>query len=280
MHYGVFGEAARSGFDHPNDHLVTTSFWHSFPAKEFWANPQYPHVDYADIHAYVSTSFAAPAEKDRMKLDEAYYHLWHSQAVAAARVGKPVVRGEAGLDLPSRQDERALGLQRDRAGVWLHNFLWAGLDAGALYEIYWWRSHIAGPQGDHRSHYRRVSSFLATLDLNKGGYVDWGGTVSTPALRVVGQKHGAAGRMHLWIQNTAHTWKAVADAVPVEPASGSINVPGFVAGRDYDVDWLDTWTDRAPDRRQVKADKAGALALQVNALTSDVAVSVRPAASR
>ena len=115
MHYGVFDEAETAGFDHPNDHLVTTSFWHSFPASEFWANPQYRHLDYADLHAYVSTSFAPPAEKQKMQWDAAYYHTWHSQAVVAAHLGKPVVRGEAGMDSPSRQDEFILGLQRESA---------------------------------------------------------------------------------------------------------------------------------------------------------------------
>ncbi len=36
----------------PNRHLVTTSFWHSFPNAEFWSNPDYAAVDYADLHAY------------------------------------------------------------------------------------------------------------------------------------------------------------------------------------------------------------------------------------
>jgi hypothetical protein len=277
MHYGVFGERVRSGFDHPNDHLVTTSFWHSFPVKEFWANPEYSHVDYADIHAYVSTSFAPPAEKSAMQWDSARYHTWHSSAVARARLGKPVVRGEAGLDIPARQDERALGLERDRAGVWLHNFLWAGLDAGGLYEIYWWRSHIFGAHGDHRPTYKRVARFLAALDLNKGGYADWGGTVTTPTVRVVGQKHVKAGRMHLWVQNTGHTWKAVADGQPVAPVSGSIRVPGFEPGREYDVEWWDTWNDRIPTKQSVTSAADGAIVLDVDGLKADVAVTVRPA---
>jgi hypothetical protein len=279
MHYRVFGEEVRAGFDHPNDHLVTTSFWHSFPVKEFWANPQYSHVDYADLHAYVSTSVAPAADKDLMQWDAAYYHTWHSQFVAGARLGKPVVRGEAGLDVPNQQDERALGVQRDRKGVWLHNFLWSGLDAGGLYEIYWWRSHIFGAQGDHRLSYRRVGSFLSALDLNKGGYADWGGTVSVPGLRVVGQKHQKAGRMHLWIQNTGHTWKAVTDGAAIAPVSGSVSVPGFAPRREYDVDWWDTWNDREPERRRVTADAAGTIVLDVDALATDVAVAVRPGAS-
>jgi hypothetical protein len=41
----------------PNRHMVTTSFWHSFPADGFWANPEYSSMDYADLHAYVSTGW-------------------------------------------------------------------------------------------------------------------------------------------------------------------------------------------------------------------------------
>ncbi|MFQ3663964.1 MAG: hypothetical protein SNJ69_16445, partial [Chloroflexaceae bacterium] len=36
----------------PARHLVTTSTWHSFPVAEFWNNPAYSGVDYADLHAY------------------------------------------------------------------------------------------------------------------------------------------------------------------------------------------------------------------------------------
>ena len=36
----------------PSHHMVTTSFWPSFPNMEFWSNPSYSDVDYADLHAY------------------------------------------------------------------------------------------------------------------------------------------------------------------------------------------------------------------------------------
>jgi hypothetical protein len=280
MHFGVFGQAPTPGYDHPNDHLVTTSFWHSFPAAAFWASPKHRYVDYADLHAYVSTSFAPVVEKQKMMVDAAHYHAWHSQAVAAARVGKPVVRGEAGLDAPGRQDERSLRLERDTRGVWLHNFLWAGLDSGGLYELYWWRSHIWGPQADLRGAYRLVGAFLSQLDLNKGGYSDWAGTVSTPALRVVGQKHVKAGRLHLWIQNTGHTWKAVVDGAAIEPVAGAVRVPGFSAGGAYTADWWDTWSAARNVRTErIVADPSGVLVLDVPPLATDVAVSVTPFAS-
>ncbi|MGQ9675068.1 MAG: hypothetical protein ACUVX1_05325 [Chloroflexota bacterium] len=51
----------------PSRHLVTTSFWHSFPLAEFWGNAQYQDIDYADLHAYVSSglgSYEWSAPKD------------------------------------------------------------------------------------------------------------------------------------------------------------------------------------------------------------------------
>ena len=41
----------------PHRHLTTTSLWHSFPVYEFWGNPAFPDLDYADLHAYVSTGW-------------------------------------------------------------------------------------------------------------------------------------------------------------------------------------------------------------------------------
>jgi hypothetical protein len=162
----------------------------------------------------------------------------------------------------------------------LHNFLWAGLDSGGLYELYWWRSHIWGPQADLRGAYRLVDAFLSQLDLNKGGYSDWAGTVSAPALRVVGQKHVKAGRLHLWIQNTGHTWKAVVDGAAIEPVAGAVRVPGFSAGGAYTADWWDTWSvARNVRTERIVADPSGVLVLDVPPLATDVAVSVTPFAS-
>ena len=278
MHYRVFGVEPGPAFDHPNDHLVTTSFWHSFPAAAFWANSTYPNVDYADVHSYVSTSTASRPDADRMQWDAAYYHLWQSQAVTAAHVGKPVVRGEAGMDVPFSQSEFALGLHRDRAGTWLHNFLWSGLDSGGLYELYWWRSHIWNNEFDNRGAYRLFGQFLSGLELNKGGYTDWKGTVSNPVIRVVGQKNAKTGMMHLWIQNTNHTWKNVADGRPIEPVAGEVRVPGFRPGGVYEVQWWDTYAGEkvAPAIENLIADASGDVVLAIKSLDRDVALKLRP----
>jgi len=57
-HYDQAQAFARYIHEHdPNRHMVTTSLWHSFPMAEFWANPAYSDLDYADLHAYISTGW-------------------------------------------------------------------------------------------------------------------------------------------------------------------------------------------------------------------------------
>ncbi|MFO7691884.1 MAG: DUF5060 domain-containing protein [Vicinamibacterales bacterium] len=287
MHCRAFGVDPGAGdgrpclLRHPNAHLVTTSFWSGFPADQFWRNTKYPNVDYADAHAYVSTSFAPRADRQVMQHDAAYYHEWHSRHLASLRVGTPVVRGEGGLDSPDAQDERVLGLRRDSSGVWLHNFLWSSLDAGALHEIYWWESHIRGDGYDFIGEYKTIDAFLRDVTLNKGGYVDWGGTVSGSSLRVVGQKNTAAAAMHLWVQNRAHTWKNVVDGAAILPASGTITVPGFAPGASYALERWDTYAagGRLESVEHVVADSTGRLVIDVASLLTDVGLKLRARAA-
>jgi hypothetical protein len=272
------GDGARCSLDHPNNHLVTTSFWAWFPAPEFWANSRYPNVDYADVHAYISTSFAPLADRQLMQWDAAYYHTWHSKYLAGLRVGKPIMRGEAGLDSTTQQSESVLGLNRDLTGVWLHNYLWSGLDSGALSEVYWWTTHIWNGSVDHRHKYKAMRAFAADLPLNKGGYVDWGGTVSTASLRAVGQKNSVSGAMHLWVQNSQHTWKNVVDGVSIAPVSGTVVVPGFRTGVTYTLERWDTYAPggRIASVENLVTDSQGNLRIAITSLHTDVALKVRP----
>lgn len=271
------GDGARCTLNHPNRHMVTTSFWHSVPDRAFWGNRDYPNVDYADVHAYVSTTYAPAEARQEMSFDTAQYHLWHSRDLAGRKMGKPVMRGEGGLDVPGDQSESVLGIDRDVEGIWLHNFLWAGLDAGGLHEIYWWTSHIWTDVYDHRPAYRTVSRFLADIRLNAGGYADWAGSVSNSALRVVGQKHLGEGRLHLWIQNRHHVWKDVADGKRIPTVSGDIVVPGFKANGSYVMERWDTYEpEGTPVEEAIVADAEGQLRLRVSELARDFAVKVRP----
>jgi hypothetical protein len=281
MHCRVFGvepgagDAAKCQLAHPNAHLVTTSLWHSFPAQQFWMNGKYPNLDYADVHAYVSTSFAPLSEREAMQWDAAYYHTWHSEYLAGAQPGMPIVRGEAGLDSPTLQSPTAIGVNRDVTGVWLHNYLWSGLHSGGLHEIYWWNDHIWDATADRRRAYNAVQGFLADVPLNAGGYADWGGTVSNPALRVVGQKNVARGALHVWVQNRQHTWKNVVDGLAITSQSGEIVVPGFTPGGTYAVQRWDTgFPGGLAESTNVTADAAGALRITVSSLGSDTAFKI------
>jgi hypothetical protein len=54
-HYEAANTFAKYMHDNnPNRQLVTTSNWHSYPTSEFWANSEYPDIDYSDLHKYNS----------------------------------------------------------------------------------------------------------------------------------------------------------------------------------------------------------------------------------
>ena len=109
-------DRARCDYHHPNGHMVSTSTWNSFPRDEFWANPDYPNVDFADGHQYITES-----DSNFGDAAEATYDV--SMTYGAKQVGgagKPVIRGETGFveadtAPPSQQ------LKADEEGIWLHN---------------------------------------------------------------------------------------------------------------------------------------------------------------
>jgi hypothetical protein len=254
MHCRVFGvvvgigDGAKCAYDHPNTHLVTTSFWHSFPTDQFWANPDFPNLDYADVHAYVSTGWL---RDQALEADSALYHLDYSAETRGSLDGsakqnrvktKPIIRGEAGIDMLDQQSENP-DLAKDSQGVWLHNLLWAGLDPGALYELYWWGATIAGQPGPDGKQglyeiYRYFADFIHDIPLNNGKYRDAAASVNNPSLRVVGQKDTLNNRAHLWVQNKRHTWRNVVDGVKdTSGVSGTVEIDGFTPEMTLKVEW-------------------------------------------
>jgi len=269
LHYDQADALKRAVAKWDRNHLVSTSFWHSFPT-EFWRNTL---CDYADVHAYISTTYAPRQEKEKMQYDAAYYHIWHSKDIYENRnPNKPVIRGEAGLDFPDRQDRNPL-LEKDRQGVWFHNFLWAGLYYGGMYDLYWWTEDVVNEKAgyDHRNEFLRLESFLKGLDLAKGGYQDWAGKVSNDNIRVVGQKNVVKGCFHLWIQNKKHTWKNVIDKVETQPEAASIAIDGFKPGETFLIEWWDTYTGKVIKTENKTVEKEMVLTLPFG-LTSDIAV--------
>jgi hypothetical protein len=297
MHCQVFGVSVGAGdgatcpVEHPNRHMVTTSFWTGFPGyssktgQGFWGSRKYPNLDYADLHAYISTSSAPEADKSAMESDAAYYHLWQSKEFASWGLQFPVVRGEAGM-VPRRgstDDYAGLGIERDVDGIWYHNFLWASLDSGALYEIYWYAvPHVYDPgRYDHRAVSVPLHNFLAGVPLNNGHYRDLGAEVSAVNLRVVGQKDVVNGRAHLWVQNMAHNWKNVVDGASVTPVSASVVIGGFPPNRTYTLEWWDTYRadEQVFSTVLVSSGSDGTLTVPVENLVADAALKIAPAAA-
>jgi hypothetical protein len=77
----------------PQGHLVTTSNWHSFPITEFWGNPSYSEVDYADLHAYACCGtkydgwpqWIGPPLSLRERADDLYGGTGHSVHILGAQ---------------------------------------------------------------------------------------------------------------------------------------------------------------------------------------------------
>ena len=279
-------EGDKCDYDHPNAHMVSTSFWHSFPASGFWGNKDWPNVDYADVHTYTNTGW----QKNPQHVDDmALYHLDYSADVRAqldAASGengiatKPVVRGEVGLDVEVVEED----LLRDMSGVWLHNLLWSTLDPGAMSEIWWQlRDEIAippGPDGQRGLYeiYKYFSSFVSNIPLNNGHYRDAEATLTDSDLRVTGQKDLVNERAHLWIQNKNHTWRKVVDDSATSGLSGTVSIGGFPPNNSLNLEWHYFTTQGIPNivRDNSTTDASGTLTLTLpsDPDLTDVAVKV------
>lgn len=280
MQCEVFGiqvsdqNGAECTYDHPNAHLVSTSFWTSFPADNFWANPDYANIDYADVHAYVSTGWLRDPEHENCATA---YHLDYGRNArnrmntqAGSNVTKPIIRGEAGIDYLTQQVEQA-DLQYDSNGVWLHNYNWASLDGNALIEEYWWTLNLnqqPGPDGDSGLHeiFGYFTNFIQDIPLNNGHYQDVAASSSNPQLTIVGQKDTNNGRAHLWVKNRNHTWRNVVDGINgISGLSGTLTIDGFNPNTSYTTEWYEFTTLGSPSIRYstVTSNNSGSLTINL-----------------
>jgi uncharacterized repeat protein (TIGR01451 family) len=288
MHCTAFGVAAggpdsqhQCTYDHPNAHMVSTSHWHSFP-WHFWANKHpekidngnedwdFSNIDFADVHSYVNDS-TDPLFDDVALMVQTESLKWGKKLPDPASVGKPVIRGETSLG------DNSSPILQDTQGVWLHNFIWAQINAGGLYDSSWWQNgykHIYNRADglDFRPLFKPYYNFVSTIPLNNGHYDDAQAQVTHPDLRAWGQKDVVHGKAHLWIQNKQHTWRNVVDGVPINPIAGTVTVPNMRRG-PYTVEWWDTTTGTVIKTEEVDSDPALVLTLP-HALVDDLAVKI------
>jgi hypothetical protein len=195
-----------------------------------------------------------------------------------------VIRGETGF-VVSGSAPPTSEFDNDTDGVWLHNFVWGGINAGGLIESYWYENvHIYERNSDgtynfdHRDQYRPYYNFISDTPLNNGHYQGAQAALSSGDLRAWGQKDLVQGCAHLWLQNTNHTWNNVVDGVPIPAISGTVEVSGFQPEQSYSVEWWDAYqTDKAQQivrTESILAQPDGSILIPVDDLSTDVAIKV------
>jgi hypothetical protein len=266
----------------PNHHLVSTSFWHSFPKNEFWANPEYGNVDFADIHLYIPRS--EPEFNDAALAS--YLPSMEYGALMSGGAGKPFIRGETGF-WDSETGPATSEFTHDDEGIWLHNFIWASINPGGMIESYWYEdrhiyrySHDGNLIFDHRDQFDAFSNFMQDIRLNNGHYQDIVAEVSHSDLRAWGQKDLVNQYAHLWIQNSNHTWRNVVDGVEIPPAFGFVTISGFNPNKRIRVEWWDPYPSALSQPisyiDHLVVDGSGLLTLNIENLSTDIAVKIYP----
>ena len=206
---------------------------------------------------------------------------WYNYAYAMLEGGgspvgahKPLVRGETGVDTVQQQQYQP-DLLKDTQGIWLHNNVWGQINPGGMPDLMWWAAQTIDATGIY-TNYLTFRNFMSGIPLNNGHYQDAQAQTSDPNLRAWGQRDDVNGRMHLWIQNMAHTWKRVVNGPAITPISGTITLANVTAGT-YQVTWWNTYATGNPVfLTQTISVAAGQLTLTLPApLLDDVGVQIQ-----
>ncbi|MCS7061237.1 MAG: hypothetical protein RMN25_08715, partial [Anaerolineae bacterium] len=185
---------------------------------------------------------------------------------------KPVTRGEVAVgDDNDYRGDAEHAQANDTQGVWLHNFVWAQINPGGLYELYWDQTNIV--RYNLYFHFKAFRDFMDDVPLNNGRYEDARAVTSHADLIPLGQVDRIAARGHLWLRHRDFTWWNVLNSRPIAPISATITVPDMTNGM-YRVTWWDAWRGRPMSVTTALAD-GQALTLRLPApLTSTLAVKV------
>lgn len=218
-----------------------------------------------------------PFPKDTAWLTAAYSELWGGKSPVGAL--KPLVRGETGVN--SQEFPNGLpGLNDDKQGIWLHNFVWGQINPGGMYDLWWWgtqnieNNEKSGRTGNLYGVFMPYAAFMADVPLNSGAYRDANAVSDNSNLRVWGQRDDKAGRAQLWIQNRLHTWDRVVSGETIEPARGTIQLANMSPGM-YRVEWWDTYRPRDAITKVEKIQVQDTLTLNLPApLANDIAVKI------
>ena len=223
--------------------------------------------------AYLNGDFdLTSVVSDSAHLDAALSLQIGGRALTGPR--RPVTRGEVAIgdDADYRGDDQH-DQRNDTRGVWLHNFLWAQVNPGGLYELYWDPTNIR--RYNLYFHFKAFRDFMDGIPLNNGRYQDARAASSDPNIIVLGQADRVVGRGYLWIRHRQYTWRNAVDGIPTPPLTGTVTIPDLANGV-YRAIWWDTWQG-TPVLTQTVAVSDGNLTLPVpSALNQDAALRFEP----
>gem|GEM_PF-1002487 len=208
-------------------------------------------------------------DEDTAWYNQAYGEVFGGGSLLGAR--KPLVRGETGVDFVENQTWNP-DLLKDTRGIWLHNNVWGQINAGGMYDLFWWATETI-PTTIY-SNFLTYQNFMKGIPLNNGHYLELHAQTSNAQLRVMGQRDDLNGRMHLWVQNTQHTWKRVVNGPAVSAVTGTLTIPNVTSG-SYRVEWWNPYATSSPIILTQTVTSNGSLILSLPAaLADDVALKI------
>jgi hypothetical protein len=221
------------------------------------------------VQPVIGQFITTPMDEDTAWYNQAYAQVFGGGSLVGAH--KPLVRGETGIDYVGDQTFNP-DLLKDKQGIWLHNNLWGQVNSGGMADLFWWATETI-PQSIFNN-FLTFRNFMEGIPLSNGHYQDSQAQTSNPQLKAVGQRDDVNGRMHLWVENTQHTWRNVVYGVAVTPVSGTITIPNVAAGSCH-VEWWNTYATTNPVFLTQTVPSNGSLVLTLPAaLSDDVAIKI------
>ncbi len=268
--FALTAELQRAADADGNPHPACISTWAS-PAEAAWNSPDGRAISHVDFHCYVNaTGWIEP--KSELQRDSARFFHEYDLDARRAFTNRPIVWGEMGIDGLSGSDDQETRLAEDLEGIWLHKIVWARTGPGGVYPLYWYTDNIF----NHRLHglFGRWRRFMEPIPLTNGRYRDAHATASDSRIRVLGQIDLVAGRGHLWIDNSRHTWRAVVDGSNGPPLAGTITLVMDRANATYDCEWFNPYAGTVSHTQTLLSASDQRLTLTVSNLAQDVAVRI------
>jgi hypothetical protein len=287
-----------------NPRLCSTStFGNSYPYNN-WV-PTAPSLDGGDIHFYLWSGFnsittpgSPGGSSATVQTNPSEYYDTAGGAEHLARqigaqrpfgINRPTVRGETGLLASSDTNNYITSLSTAALGIMWHKLLWSQIAPHGVIEHYWHTApHVYDPTDNspnNLAHLAAYQSFISTIPLSNGRYVDAAAGSSSSNVRAWGQKDLTANRFHVWLDNkgssgdaddTAHNWRTVQAGLTPTARSATITVPGLganVSGTLYRFDpYAGTFDAGTP--LTIGAD--GVASISLTGLSTDTAFSFVP----